>query len=282
VLPIYVATAFAIVVLFEHLSTLAREPTGELPQRTPLKTVLAISVTVLPMIVFEAYAFSRRDGADAVDRRPLLIVYLIVAMVCVVTLSRTDASPTSLSKRPLLFTVGKITIAIAAAYSVVLCDIPFKLDFGHHKPYIFDGQAQMIDKAVLANKLFRPGKTHHLTWAGTYGYFVDGTMIDSLGKSDKTIARYPVDQNVSWDGMMGVPGHAKYDFRESILQRKPDIVVDRAAWGTQDVSPEMKDDYVLVKSQGVSLCVRKPLTEGIEALVSGSCPSSFFYTNIRR
>jgi hypothetical protein len=78
--------------------------------------------------------------------------------------------------------------------------------------------------------------------------------------------------------MMGVPGHAKFDFRESILGRKPDIVVDRASWFTQDVSPEMKDDYVLLKSQGVNLCVRKQLTTGLEPLLQGNCPSTFFYT----
>ena len=105
-------------------------------------------------------------------------------------------------------------------------------------------------------------------------------MIDSLGKSDKRIARYPVDELVSWDGMKGVPGHAKYDFRESILQRKPDLVVERAAWGREDASPEMENGYVLIKSQRVSLCVRKALAAGLPALMlQGACPSLFFYTD---
>jgi hypothetical protein len=79
--------------------------------------------------------------------------------------------------------------------------------------------------------------------------------------------------------MMGVPGHAKYDFKESILERKPDIVVERTAWGRQDVSSDMKDTYVLIKSDGVSLCVRRELAAGLQSLVQGPCPSMFFYTS---
>jgi len=277
ILPVYVATAFAMVILFDHLSVLQQEQSGEVQKASLRGTVLAVVLLLLPCALFEAYVFSEHHGIEAADRRPLLVAYLLaaVAMFVVIAKAKTSSVP---AIKPLLFTLAKAVTVVVAAYSVLLCDIPFKLDFGHHKPYVFDGEAHLIDKAVLVNKLFGPGKTHHVVWAGTYGYYVEGTMIDSLGTCDKPTARYPVNQTVSWDGMTGVPGHAKFDFRDSILTRKPDIVVERASWGTQDVSPEMKDDYVLLKSQGVSLCVRKQLTAGLEPLLQGNCPSSFFYT----
>jgi hypothetical protein len=277
ILPVYVATAFAIVILFDYLSGLHQEQGSEAAKANPRGTALAVLLLPLPCALFEAYVFFQHRGIDAVDRRPLLVAYFIAAAAMVVVLAKATTSSAP-NPRPVLFTLAKSAIIVVAAYSALLCDLPFKLDFGHHKPYVFDGEAHMIDKAVLANRLFGPGKTHVVVWAGTYGYYVDGTMIDALGTCDKPTARYPVNLGVSWDGMMGVPGHAKFDFRDSILKRKPDIVVERASWGPQDVSPEMKDDYVLLKSQGVSLCVRKPLGAGLEPLLQGSCPSNFFYT----
>jgi arabinofuranosyltransferase len=281
ILPVYVATAFAIVILFEHLNALQHEQVGATASENVLGTALKIAAATVPAVLFELYAYARHESVEAADRRPLLVGYLIIACVLLVWLSRNDSwLPGTTRRRASLSALTKALLVIVAAYSVFLCDLRFKLDFGHHKPYIFDGQANMIDKAVLTNRLFGPGKTHHLVWAGTYPYFVDGTMIDSLGKSDKRIARYPVDESVSWDDMKGVPGHAKYDFRESILQRKPDIVVERATWGQQDVSPEMEDGYLLIKSQGVSLCVRKELAAGLPApMLQGACPSMFFYTD---
>jgi hypothetical protein len=277
ILPVYVATAFAIVILFDYLNGLQQQQPGDAPKPNSRSWGLAVVLLLLPGALFEAYVFVQHRGLDAIDRRPLLVAYFLTAAVTffVIAKATTSSAPAA---RSALFTLARSAIIMVAAYSALLCDLPFKLDFGHHKPYIFDGAANMIDKAVLANRLFGPGKTHVVVWAGTYGYYVDGKMIDALGKCDKPTARYPVNLGVSWDGMMGVPGHAKFDFRDSILKRKPDIVVERTSWGPQDVSPEMKDDYVLLKAQGVSLCVRKQIAAGLEPLLQGSCPSNFFYT----
>ena len=201
ILPVYVATAFAIVILFEHLNALQHEQDSATASENVLGTALKIAELTGPAVLFELFAYARHESIEAADRRPLLVGYLIMACALLVRLSRNDSWPATTRKRASRLALTKALLVIVAAYSVFLCDLRFKLDFGHHKPYIFDGQANMIDKAVLANRLFGPGKTHHLVWAGTYPYFVDGTMIDSLGKSDKRIARYPVDELVSWDGM---------------------------------------------------------------------------------
>lgn len=280
ILPVFVATSFAIVILFDYLN--ASKQRDEMTAVKPPAPVSAMAMLAvfIPAAIGEL-VFFRGDRLVSGDRRPFAVAYFVAAAVLFWMIGK-NRSASSRPGRNTLAQFAMLALVIVTGYSVALCDIAFVLDFGHHKPYIFDSQADMINKAVLANRLFGPGRTHHVVWAGTYSYYVDGTVIDSLGKSDKAIARYPVDRNVSWDGMTGVPGHAKYNFRESILERRPDIVVDRAAWFSQDVSPEMKGSYVLVKSQDVSLCVKKELTVGIESLVQGSCPAAFFYARHSR
>jgi hypothetical protein len=142
-------------------------------------------------------------------------------------------------------------------------------------PSFFSQQGRYIDKAILSARLIGPNKTHHVIYAGTYPYYVDGEMIDALGKSDKTVAKYPVDQAVAWGGMKGVPGHAKYDLRDTILHRQPDVIVDYAAWGRQDVTADISASYSLIRSDGVSLCVRNDLAEKLQNFVVGKCPCDF-------
>ena len=74
-----------------------------------------------------------------------------------------------------------------------------------------------------------------------------------------------------------MPGHAKYDFRDTILKRKPDVIVDHLAWGRQDLTQELRDRYVLIKVNGVSLCVRNDTAAGLEKFEAGSCPTDLLY-----
>lgn len=268
-LPVYLAAAFAILVIFEHIDTLGQERMGQgqIPQR--FGSWMWTALAMLPVAAYELCARMRHDVIDLTERRPLLAAYFVAGILMLVALGRIRTGRT-------LFVLTRAVFTIIVAYSVFTCDVAFQWDFGRDKPYPFFQQAVMVDKAVLANRLFGSGKTHHVIFAGTYPYMVEGKMIDGLGKSDKVIARYPVDEAIAWNGLLGVPGHAKYNFRESILDRKPDIVAERASWGLQDVSPEMKDTYRLVESQDVALCVQKNLTLGMESLVVGTCPGEFF------
>ena len=278
ILPVYVAASFSVLLLFEHLNTLGRQKRDDALRFSRPATALLLFLALLPAALYE-YVYLTNGSIDSTPRRPLVTAYFIAA-VLLVTLLGTDRLPVFVrSKSPTFFNLAKVLIVIVVAYSLLLGNLVFKDDFGRRAPATFDRQACLIDKAVLANRLFGPGKTHHVIFAGTYPYYVEGTMIDALGKSDWAIARYPVDEKVSWGGMSGVPGHAKYNFRDSILQRKPDIVVERAAWGRQDVSPDMRDSYALIKSDGVSLCVRKQLALTQTALVQGSCPAEFLETD---
>jgi hypothetical protein len=251
--------------LFEKFETQS-EPDRQRPQ---FKDRVATFLLVLGPAAFVEYGL--RKGAEVGLREWLLVAYLI-ALFAILALRYFRESPTSPIHSPMLTASLRLLLVAACAYSVILGNLRFSSDFTG-QPFLFASQASMIDKAVLAMKLFGPGKTHHLVLAGTYPYYVEGKMIDSLGKSDKEIARLPVDEAVSWDGMHGVPGHAKYDFRMSILARKPDIIPDRVTWGRQDMSPFMVDSYRLIRSDDVALCVKKELTVGLESLVAGNCPS---------
>lgn len=64
-------------------------------------------------------------------------------------------------------------------------------------------------------------------WAGSVFYFSDRYAIDLLGKSDRFIARLPVQS----DGTK--PGHNKFDFDYSLGTLKPDLVVANFALPVQ-------------------------------------------------
>lgn len=274
-LPVYVATAFSILILFKYLDgALVSNTFDALPSKR-LDLLSRVVVLLLPLALVEYLTYAVADY-EGTYRWPLLILYLLVGVGLLVSIVKAAPNSAPWPAGPSSISLCEIAFALVVLYSIALGNVRFRQEFGRNKPALYDGEATMIDRAVFANRVFGPGKTHHLIWAGAYGYFVEGTMIDSLGKSDKKIARYPVDELVTWDGMKGVPGHAKHNFHESILQRRPDIVVQPAHWGREDVSVEMKDSYVLLRSgEGVGLCVRKELSAGKGPLVSGSCPRSW-------
>ena len=268
-LPVYVSAAFAVLILFDSLDAVAKS--GEEVKRVSFKDRAVLAVLVIAPAAFGEYEV--HHSAEFWLREILQIAYLVGAFVCVGYLYYASRSSMVAAERKAQWKTAAYALAVCVcAYAVVLGNDRFLSDF-RDKPFLFSSEAKMIDKAVLAMKLFGAGKTHHVVLAGAYPYYVEGKMIDSLGKSDKVIARLPVDEAVSWDGMRGVPGHAKYDFRESILMRKPDVIPDRVAWGRQDVSPEMVDSYVYIRSDNVSLCVKKELIVGLKSLVVGNCPS---------
>ena len=274
-LPVYVATSFSILILFRHLTGLPVSKLPDVPQPNRLDLLLKVVVLLLPLALIEYLTYAVADY-EGIYRRPLLILYLLVASGLLVSMMKAapNSEPWPAGRSSIL--LCKMAFTLVVLYSIALGNVRFRPEFGRNKPALYEGEATIIDRAVFANRVFGPGKTHHLIWAGAYGYFVEGTMIDALGKSDRKIARYPVDELVTWDGMKGVPGHAKHNFHESILQRRPDIVVQPAHWGREDVSAEMKDSYVLLRSaEGVGLCVRKELSAGKDPLVRGSCPRSW-------
>ena len=268
-LPVYLAAAYSILLIFDHLDC-SPVIVRDLPASRAVGRALMLIAIFTPILAFE---YLIHIGLTTwLRRQDFLMVYSVTALVAWACLIYADRIPVLRRNAGLLLLFTRLLIVIMVGGAILVGNRRFVPElFG--KPYSFAEQANLIDKAVLSARLFGSGKTHHVVWAGTYPYYVEGTMIDGLGKSDKVVARYPVDETVAWDGIQGMPGHAKYDLRETILKRRPDVIVDFTAWGSQDLSKEIKYSYVLIKSDGVSLCVKKELAAGLQALVRGSCPA---------
>ena len=248
-LPIYVAAAFVVLIIFEYLGDLSGD-SRELSASSAASRMLALTVIFAPIIVFE---YLRHFGVNTwISRQDLLMFYALATLVILIGLRYADRISALGRRFQLMLPITRLLVLIIICGAILVGNQRFVPELSG-KPFSFTEQAALIDKAVLSTKLFGPGKVHHLVWAGTYPYYVEGTMIDSLGKCDKTIARYPIDEAVSWNGIRAMPGHAKYDFRQTILKRRPDIIVDFTAWGSQDMRGEIKDSYTLIKADGVSL-----------------------------
>jgi hypothetical protein len=265
-LPVYSIVAFSVLVNLDYVRRLfpaIRD--SESGSRAAFWTTVAI--ICLPIVAFE-YQIIEGDSY----LQGITMFYLLILVLLLVGHEFIERKWGGSRFAPaLLHSAAQVLLIIVALGSVIIGNTRFLPEL-RGKPMSYGPQANLIDKAVLANRLFGPGKTHHMVWAGTYPYYVEGKMIDSLGKSDKAVATYPVDESVSWDGMRGVPGHAKYDYRDTILKREPDIIIDYTGWGTQDLAAEINRRYTLIKSMGVSLCVKNELAAEYPNLESGNCP----------
>lgn len=86
-----------------------------------------------------------------------------------------------------------------------------------------------IEKSIMINKIAKPGSSVAVEWAGTTPYFSNEMyFIDILGKNDKYIARLNSDNylNLSEESRFVNyhPGHTKWDYNYSIIDKKPDII----------------------------------------------------------
>jgi hypothetical protein len=268
-LPVYLTAAFSILIVFDCL-TRSADLARELPPLGTVERALILLAIFTPIILFEYLI--HLGIITWLYLQDFLMVYTFAACVTIAGLLLADRIPILSRGVQFLLPLTRLLIVVVLAGAIVVGNRRFIPELSG-KPFSYTEQAKLIDKAVLATKLFGSGKMHHVAWAGTYPYYVEGTMIDALGKSDKSIARYPVDETVAWNEMRGVPGHAKFDFRETILERRPDVIVDYTAWGGQNLSGEINKRYTLIQFDGVSLCVKKELTKGLQQLVVGNCPN---------
>ena len=107
----------------------------------------------------------------------------------------------------------------------------------------FSWQAEMAEFAFNLNEITKDGFEFGVIWAGTIPYYTKGHSIDFLGKSDKHISNLKPRKTPSWDGMDGVPGHAKYDLDYSIKTLQPDWIQSFKFWD-QNLAEYAKDNYV--------------------------------------
>lgn len=119
-----------------------------------------------------------------------------------------------------------------------------------------------VDQAIAVNNLTTPEASVGVIWAGSVPYYTDRRGVDFLGKNDKYIARLEPDlsSSVSFDGIVNVPGHIKYNLYYSIKKMKPTYIEDYR-WGRQNLYAKVKSDYVRVyyqdKAGGVIIYLRR-------------------------
>lgn len=115
-----------------------------------------------------------------------------------------------------------------------------------------------VNLAIAINRMTTEKATIGVFCAGTIPYYTGRVAIDFLGKSDKIIAHLPPDISgrISWNRILSVPGHNKYDLNYSIKMRKPTFV-QNFVWGNQNLSDWQEQHYVIVRYKGVLLFLKK-------------------------
>ncbi len=104
------------------------------------------------------------------------------------------------------------------------------------------GSERYTRDALLIREVTQPEASVAMVAAGNICYFSHRTCIDLLGKSDPVIARAGVQVpfDADWDTLR--PGHIKFDYRYSIQQLKPDVIVEVLV-STADVAAPYLQDY---------------------------------------
>ena len=91
-----------------------------------------------------------------------------------------------------------------------------------------------VEQALTLRRMTTPEAVIAVVRAGTIPYFAERPSIDLLGKNDLHIAREPSKVSAGRERFVDFrPGHTKFDYRYSIEQRRPDVVVQ--LWHDRDV-----------------------------------------------
>jgi arabinofuranosyltransferase len=125
---------------------------------------------------------------------------------------------------------------------LALIDLPPHIENNH----------SMVERAQLVNKITTPDAKVAVTWAGIVPYFTERYTVDMLGKTDKTIARLPMQQAPPGKNpyTFFLPGHLKYDYNHSIAVMKPDVVLQ--FWGDlSEANPYIADTYVKIETENL-------------------------------
>jgi hypothetical protein len=89
-----------------------------------------------------------------------------------------------------------------------------------------DENAEMVEQALLLDRVTGSDATIGLIWAGIVPYFARRPAIDLFGKNDRKIAHEPphIRSKYSW-WLEFWPGHNKWDYAYSIGEQAPDVLM---------------------------------------------------------
>lgn len=240
----------------------------------PRSRVLLMSLGAVPLIaiVYQVYV----GGDPFLVWRQLTPAFVAIAALCGCGISAAAYA----GHRRWPDRVSGVTAVVAAAALAFITSVDARFAtqiVGRIVPYNVQRTHDQVRRALAWKQIAGPNATALLFNAGTLPYFWDGKAYDALGKMDTAIARFDPDLSVAWDGMQGVPGHAKFDLNYSLATLKPDYI-EKWIWFSQDMSSLVLTDYAAVTSLAgdVVLCVRKgsPNIQWDRVRILGTCASS--------
>ncbi|HCE18329.1 MAG TPA: hypothetical protein DEQ80_10760 [Anaerolinea thermolimosa] len=118
------------------------------------------------------------------------------------------------------------------------------------------GSLRYARDGLLIREVTRPEARVAMVTAGNICYFVHRTCIDLLGKSDRVVARSPIQVSPEDDWEVLRPGHIKFNYAYSIGKLRPDVVVELLV-STYDVGEKYLTDYEKVRLNGHWVYFRK-------------------------
>ena len=157
------------------------------------------------------------------------------------------------------FAKKKYSLLLLTMFGLVLADVRFiKEQLVGNNLYSFGYQSEMAKFSFNLNEITKDGFEFGVFWAGTIPYYTRGNAIDFLGKCDNYISSLKPYKTPRWNGMEGVPGHAKYDLNYSIKELQPDWI-QNFKWSNQSLAEYAKNNYVRLsyKDNDMMGCFKK-------------------------
>ena len=100
----------------------------------------------------------------------------------------------------------------------------------------------LVDLALAVRKVTDKDARIMVAGAGVAPYFADRFSIEILGKTDRTVAREnwkPMGGGARWQSFL--PGHFKWDYYHSIVEMKPDLILNILPWDQIGAQPWLRD-----------------------------------------
>ncbi len=210
-----------------------------LPQQR--KQILLLLGTFAVQCTYSIYvggdAWEWYGGANRYIAIVMPMVFILIAW-SLMTMLQSLTFPLRVRFRARLVNLSPVLFAFLVGYTFLLLN-------GNHrdellliaKPLEVHNNERMVRQAILIDHCTTPDATIAVVWAGAIPYFTQRRSIDILGKSDRIVAHLAPRLDET-----NTPGHNKWDYRHSIMQPRPDVVVQ--LWKQpEEVLPFLRDHY---------------------------------------
>lgn len=122
------------------------------------------------------------------------------------------------------------------------------------------GSQRYTNDALVLRQITTPNARIAVVAAGNTPYYAERTFIDLLGKNDPVIARQGLQVSLQGDLREARPGHSKFDYRRSIGELKPDVIVEVFRSTDEQAAPYL-GGYKRVKLNGQKWYLKADSTE---------------------